>query len=172
MVYGTFGTLDDFRFAKDLLRDLNWTSPSRKSEVIITQKHEPLAQPTTQTQPYYNPRLAELDRLLIANRCNQPAVLEKLRLPMMHMTSESAALFGEQFLNGCDRDAQIGFITMESWYRVSNFGRALAILDRYPEEGGYFSDLATWKGFVLEKLGRHGEAAIAFERALQSGWDK
>ena len=45
------------------------------------------------------------------------------------------------------------------------------VLDRFPEEARYYSDLATWRGFVLEKVERHLEAALAFERALYTFTD-
>ncbi len=47
----------------------------------------------------------------------------------------------------------------------------MAVIDQFPDEAGYYSDLATWRGFVLERLGRNLEAAEAFERALYTFTD-
>lgn len=113
-----------------------------------------------------SPRQLELERLVKSNPCNQPATLELIQSLSEAYDFQAAAQLGENFLSRCDREGQIGFATMESWYRLSEFEKALSVLDRFPDETAYYTDLASWRGFVLEKLERYEEAGIAYERAL------
>lgn len=152
----TFGSLG-LRFWGDRIGAPGW-SQHQETESSRAEPVVPAALPPSAALPP-------------GSECNQPLVLQRMQALMQTLSFDSSANLGQTFLDTCDRDPQIGFATMESWYRISQFEKSLRVLDRFPDEARYYSDLATWRGFVLEKVARHAEAATAFERALYTFTD-
>ena len=100
---------------------------------------------TPESEPVATVTTSETAPLPPGSECNQPLVLQRMSVLMQNLSFESSANIGQIFLDKCDRDTEIGFATMESWYRVSQFEKSLAVLDQFPEEARYYSDLATWE---------------------------
>lgn len=128
LLHLTFGI-----YGRSLLDDIG-------AAVSWSQVDERNSQPAAELAPTGNEE--QLDRLIKQQACNQPAVLEKMRLLYGRFDFGSAAQLGQGFLDRCDRNAEIGFTTMESWFRVSQFEKAMAVIDRFPDEARYYSDLA------------------------------
>lgn len=105
-------------------------------------------------------------RLLRQRLCNQPALeaaMEKLGKRRDHLSS---AKLGTAFLDRCDDDERIGLFTAQDYFRLTDFEDALETIDRFPEQVNSFAQFASWRGFILEKLGRFEDAAVDFRRAL------
>lgn len=105
-------------------------------------------------------------RLLLRYLCNQPAletVTDTFRDRNDHL---AAAMLGEAFLDQCDGNLRIGLFTAQDRFRLTDFETALRIINRFPEELIGYPEFASWRGFILEKLDRHEDAALDFERSL------
>jgi clan AA aspartic protease (TIGR02281 family) len=98
--------------------------------------------------------------------CNQPAVLRVMQRLHKDLNYKPATDIGEEFVTKCDKDVTIGYLTAQGWARLTDFGRALVAINRFPSEVASSGHFAAWRGFILEKLNRNLEAAADFERAL------
>jgi clan AA aspartic protease (TIGR02281 family) len=112
------------------------------------------------------PDIKRLAQQLQGYFCNQPAVQQEILLLHADLDFKPGSDLGDEFLAKCDKDPAIGFLTMQGWYRLTNFNRALATINQFKNEIASDANFASWRGFVLEKLNRNLDAAADLERSL------
>lgn len=110
--------------------------------------------------------MRDLVDILLSDFCNHPAAHKLILMLNGRLRFKESRTIGLEFLKNCQKSYDIAFAVVYALYHSSMANEALQLLTSFERAEGNGSQFVTWKGFALEKLGRHDEAADNFQRAL------